>query len=220
MSLEKKVVLIAGRNSIAMASVAKMLLHEKATLVVVAKSATDLDFIKEIKTVYHSAKLVTILVDYPDYYHAVEIIDQITETFGRIDACIFYFEPPTVEVNLLETDITDWEKMVESNISTYYVAVKSVFETMKVNRKGLFVTIHERLPDHNHASKLAQLSECIQREMAGAFFEELENYGIRFYHLIVENDVDSENAGPFVRGLFEVGKADKNGLFLHIPQTN
>ena len=217
MSLKNKIVLIAGRKSIAMISVVKMLLHERATLVVVAKSATDLNFIKEIKMTNDSAKLITILVDYPDYYKAVEIVDQITESFGRIDACIFYFELPAIEVHLLDTAITDWEKMVELNISAYYVAVRSVFETMKVNRQGLFVSIHERLPGHDHRpSKLAQLSECIHKAMAGMFFEELESYGIRFYHLSVEKAVDAKNAGPFVRRLFEKEKADKSDLFMQI----
>jgi len=141
MSLQNKIVLIAGRKSKAMISVVKMLLDEKASLVVVAKSTSDLDFIMELKTANDSAKVATILVDYPDYYNAVEIVDEIAETFGRIDACIFYFESPVIETNLLETAITDWEKMVEQNISAYYVAVRSVFETMKVNGQGLFVTI-------------------------------------------------------------------------------
>jgi NAD(P)-dependent dehydrogenase (short-subunit alcohol dehydrogenase family) len=218
MSLENKIVLITGRKSIAIISIVKMLLHVKATLIVVAKSATDLDFIKEIKTTYDSAKLVTILVDYPDYYKAVEIVDQITENFGRIDACIFYFEPPAIVTHLLETDITDWEKMAEQNISAYYVAVRSVFETMKVNRQGLFVSIHERLPGYgDRPSKLAQLSECIHKEMAAMFFEELENYGIRLYHLLVEKADDAKNAGPFVRRLFENKTADKSDLFMRIP---
>ena len=169
---------------------------------------------------YDPAKLITVLVDYPDYYKAVEIVEQTTETFDRIDACIFYFEPPAVETDLLETDITDWEKMVELNISAYYVAVRSVFETMKLNRQGLFVSIHQRLPRYDHhPSKLAQLLECIHKEMAGMFFEELENYGIKFYHLIVEKAGDAENAGPFIRRLFETNTADKSELFMQIPQA-
>ncbi|WP_428327671.1 SDR family NAD(P)-dependent oxidoreductase [Mucilaginibacter sp.] len=219
MSLEKKIVLIAGRKSIAMISIVKMLLNEKATIIVVAKSASDLDFINEIKAANDEANLVTILVDYPDYYKAVEIVDEITESFGRIDACIFYFESPAIEVHLLDTDITDWEKMVELNISAYYVAVRSVFEAMKVNRQGLFVSIHERLTDcAHHSSKLAQLSKSIHKEMAGMFFDELENFGIRFYHLLVEKEDDAESAGPFVRQLFETGIPAKSDLFLHIPQ--
>ena len=220
MPLENKVVLIAGRKSVTMISVVKMLLHEKVTLIVVAKSTGDLDFIKELKTANNSAGLVTILVDYPDYYRAVEIVDEIAETFGRIDAAIFYFEPPANETQLLATGITDWEKMVELNISAYYVAVRSVFESMKVNRQGLFMTIHERLlnPDHR-TSKLAQLSEYTQKEMAGIFFEELEDYGIRFYHLLVENAAGAENAGPFIRQLFEKQTVDKSDLFMQIPQA-
>jgi len=220
MSLENKIVLMAGRKSIAMISVVKMLLHEKATLVVVAKSASDLNFIKEIKKANDSAKLVTILVDYPDYYQAVEIVNEIAETFGQIDACIFYFESPAIKTHLLETAITDWEKMVEQNISAYYVAVRSVFETMKLNRKGLFVTIHERLPGNDqYSSKLAELSECIHKEMAGMFFDELKSYGIKLYHLIEEKAGDAENAGPFIRLLFEKNTADKSDLFMQIPQA-
>ncbi len=220
MSLENKIVLIAGRKSIAVTSIVKMLLHEKATLMVVAKSATDLNFIKEIKKNYDSAKLVTILVDYPDYYKAVEIVDQITENFGRIDACIFYFEPPAIGTHLLETDITDWEKMVELNISAYYVAVRSVFESMKLSKTGLFISIHERLPEYgHHPSKLAQLSACVHKEMADMFFEELAIYGIQLYHLSVEKAGDAENAGAFVRSLFEKNTADKSDLFMHIPHA-
>ncbi len=219
MSLEKKIVLVAGRKSIAMISIVKMLLHEKATVVVVAKSSTDLDFIKQAKIVGDTANLFTMLVDYPDYYKAVEIVDQVTETFGRIDACIFYFEPPAIEPHLLDTNIIDWEKMVELNISAYYVAVRSVFEAMKVNRQGLFVSIHERFAAQDgRPSKLVQLSDCIHKEMAGMFFEELKNFGIRFYHLSVEKEVDAENAGPFVRSLFEKGTTDKYNLFMPIPK--
>jgi hypothetical protein len=91
---------------------------------------------------------------------------------------------------------------------------------MKVNRQGLFVTIHERLPNAgHHQSKLAQLSECINKEMAGIFFEELENYGIKFYHLLVENAIDAVNAGPFVQQLFENGTADKGDLFMEVPRA-
>jgi 3-oxoacyl-[acyl-carrier protein] reductase len=220
MSLEKKIVLIAGRKSVAMASIVKTLLQEHATLIVIARSAADLDYINEIKLTNDSANLVTILVDYPDHYRATEIVDEITETFGRIDACIFYFESPAIKSRLLETDITEWEKMIELNISAYYVAVRTVFETMKIKKQGLFVSIHERLPnaDH-HTSKLARLSECIHKEMAGMFFDELDNYGIRFYHLVVEKETDGENAGPFVRKLFKTDMADKSDLFMQIPQS-
>jgi len=219
MSLENKIVLIAGRKSLAMINIVKMLLDEKTTLVVIARSVSDLDFIKEIKTTNDSAKLVTILVDYPDYFSAIEIVNQIVEAFGRIDACIFYFDPPAIETHLLETDVTDWEKMIELNISGYYVAVRTVFETMKINREGFFVSIHEGLTDADHHSSLAQLSESFQKEMAGMFFTELESYGIRFYHLLVEKSDDAENAGPFVRRLFDKITADKNDLFMHIPQA-
>jgi len=50
-------------------------------------------------------------------------------------------------------------------------------------------------------------------------FDELEYYGIKFYHLIVEKAVDAQNAGPFVRRLFEKEKADKSDLFLQISKN-
>ncbi len=218
MCLKNKIVLVAGGKSIALISVVEMLLNETATVVVVAQSANVLNFIKETAIVKDPAKLITILIDYPDYYKAVEIINYITETFGRIDICVFCFKSSTLKLRLLETEITDWEKMIESNISAYYVAVKSVFETMKQSRQGLFVSIQEGLPDSDSPlSKLAQLSNYIHKEMARMFFEELRVYGITIYYLYVNEVANAENAGPFILQLCNRNINNGYHLFLQIP---
>ncbi|MEZ2334615.1 SDR family NAD(P)-dependent oxidoreductase [Mucilaginibacter sp. RCC_168] len=189
MSLKNKVAVLTGSTGAIAISIAQMLLKESAVVIVPAKSAKDLLWVKQIEAVTGSGSIVTLLADYPDFYRAEEITDDIIERFGKIDLSIACFEGSALTRPLSQIEITDWEYTIEQNITAFFVAARLSFSSMKKSRNGMFISID--FTSHTikvTEAKLARLSLYMQKEMAKMFYEEMKNTNMKYYHLYVDPD--------------------------------
>lgn len=189
MSLKNKVAVLTGSTGAIAISIAQMLLKENAIVIVPAKSAKDLLWIKQIEEVTGSGSIITLLTDYPDFYRAKEITDDIIERFGKIDLSIACFEGSALSQPLTQVEITDWEHTMEQNMTAFFVAARLSFSSMKKSRHGMFISID--FTGHTiktTGAKLARLSLCMQKEMAKMFYEEIKGTNMKYYHLYVDPD--------------------------------
>lgn len=187
MSLKNKVAVLTGSTGATAINIAQMLLKEGAIVVVPAKSARDLLWIKQIEDVAGKGTIITLLANYPDFYRAKEIADDIIERFGKIDLSIACFEGSAVARPLSQVEITDWEHTMEQNITAFFVAASLSFSSMKTSRHGMFISIDFTAQTIKGTDvKLARLSQCMQKEMAKMFCEEVKGTNIKYYHLFVD----------------------------------
>lgn len=205
-------------------SIAQMLLKENAIVIVPAKSAKDLLWIKQIEVVTGSGSIITMLADYPDFYRAEEITGDIIERFGKIDLSIACFEGATLIKPLTQVEITDWERTIEQNITAFFVAARLSFSGMEKSRHGMFISID--FTSHTiktTEAKLARLSLCMQKEMAKMFFEEIKNTNMKYHHLYVDPDkkkngaqnnyIHPDELGPLILNLYDGNTKGNDVLF-------
>jgi NADP-dependent 3-hydroxy acid dehydrogenase YdfG len=208
--LTGKVAIAAGPSAYIISSVVQTLLQEGATVIVAAKSAKEIESLKEQLIGTNTGKLVTLLTDYPDYDKVFEISESITEQFGRIDIAIICFDSiaATAGYDIIETDIIDWEKMIDNNITAYFVGARVLLGSMKQYNKGMFVSIVNTVGFENeNFFAAADLASCMQMEMAKMFFEEAAKYNIKCYHLSVMDEandkkISNDAIGKFIMQLY------------------
>jgi NAD(P)-dependent dehydrogenase (short-subunit alcohol dehydrogenase family) len=224
MSLKNKVAVLTGSTGAIAISIAQMLLKENAIVIVPAKSAKDLLWVKQIEEVSGSGSIITLLADYPDFYRAKEITDDIIERFGKIDLSIACFEGSTLTRPLSQVEITDWEHTIEQNITAFFVAARLSFSSMKKSSHGMFISID--FTSHTiktTEAKLARLSLCVQKEMAKMFYEEIKRTNMKYYHLYVDPDkkndrgqnnyIHPDELGPLILELYDGNTKGNNMLF-------
>jgi NADP-dependent 3-hydroxy acid dehydrogenase YdfG len=219
----KKVALIAGITFDTGASILSRLLHENYTVIVPVKSAHEIVWLKSVSLLAGHGTLVTLIADYADYYRAVEIFEDIHERYSEISLCVLYIEPLKINAPLTETSITNWEKMIEFNITGYFVIVRLTFGYMKKSKQGTLITISNDLnAEKGSQFKLDELSETMQKEMAEMFFQEIKDSGITYKHIFIKSNketrIDADKNFPdkfsnFIFDLYNGNSKNQSSLF-------
>ncbi len=231
--LKDKVAIVASNSKSVMVSMVRSLLFENARVIVPAKSAQEITMLKECMVDIDTQKLVTLLTDYLDYAKAFELAESVTEAFGKIDLAVVCFDTAFAGCVLTETDIIDWEKMIDRNITAFYTMARVVLANMKENKQGMFISISHALgTENNSSSSLADLSSGMQMEMTKMFCEAVKGYNIKCYHLTVahfsnpfspdssaaeKNVIVDNNIGHIVIKLFEKEAEEAADLFQKVP---
>lgn len=201
-SMNDKVAIVAGSSKFVIHSIVRNLLLANAKVIVPAKSADEISSLKECLADINTAKLVTLLTDYPDYDKAFELTASITEQFGRIDLAVICFDTPESVCGLTETEIMEWEKMIDHNITAFFIGARIVLGNMKEKKHGMFISIANAAHAVNrYGSVLADLSSGMQTEMAKVFCEEVKEFNIKCYHLM---------AAHFTKPLYTISSEGKN----------
>lgn len=208
-----------------------MLLKENAIVIVLAKSSKDLLWIKQKGPIDGNGSILTMLADYSDYYRAEEINADIINRFGKIDLSIACFEDSPVTKPLRQVDITEWDRVIEQNISAFFVAARLSFISMKKSRQSMFISLD--FTSHitrAKGAKLARLSLSMQREMASMFYEETKDTQTKYYHLQVgtnkkkndtqNNYIHPDKLGQLIVDLYEGHRKSDDSLFQWMHDTH
>jgi NADP-dependent 3-hydroxy acid dehydrogenase YdfG len=219
----KKVALVAGITFDTGGSILSRLLHDNFTVIVPVKSAHEIKWLKAISSLAGSGSLVTLIADYVDYYRAEEIFKDIHERYSEISLCVLYIEPLKINAPLTETSITNWEKMIEFNITGYFVIVRLMFGYMEKSKQGTLITISNDLnAEKGSQYKLDELSETMQKEMAEMFFQEIKDSGIDYKHVFIKSNkktgIDTDKNFPdkfsnFIFDLYNGNSENQGSLF-------
>jgi NAD(P)-dependent dehydrogenase (short-subunit alcohol dehydrogenase family) len=226
--LSGKVTVVAGSDtSIGIGIVKSFLLHNAIVIAPLSQSEA-IDELRRHLSGIPSGKLVTLLLDTIDYAKASDIAEYIKQAYGYIDLVVTAFNNNTCNRPLMETDICEWQKAIDENVTAHFITGRVALQLMKEQRDGMFVTICNAaiLSGKSYASLNRIITEN-QTELSVLFAEEVKPYNIRYYQLFVrdmiagppanEQNPTPEMTGEHIVKLYHRQVAHTGNVFQHFP---
>jgi len=188
-SMDNKITMVAGHIDDVLFGIIKSLLEQDATVVVPVRSSDDIGVLKKQVAEIESGKLITILTDFPDEDKALMITNTIVEQYGQLDMVVGVFDHPHVSHALSRVGSGDWQQAIEENLTAYFIAGKVCIAAMKKKQHGMFLAISSiAAPGKDCSNSLTNVMAVSRMEMTKQFYEEVKNSGVRFYHLLIDNN--------------------------------
>ena len=193
-----------------------------------AQSSHHLKLLQQHLAGFNTDKLVTLLIDLPDYDKALELTEMVHEEYGALDLVVVPFEYISANDNLSNISIAGWQRAVEENLAAYFIACRAGINAMKQRGEGMFVAIIDTdgLAKQTHNS-MTDMLMAGQIKMARSFFEEVKNSGVRFHHLFINNldtgtnreqtgseAITPEMIGEYILSLYKDDKQSRSSPFL------
>jgi NADP-dependent 3-hydroxy acid dehydrogenase YdfG len=204
------------------------LLQQGATVVVPAQSSDHLKLLQPHLAGFNTDKLVTLLIDLPDYDKALELTEMVHEEYGPLDLVVIPFDYLSAKDNLSNISIAGWQRAVEENLAAYFIACRAGINAMKQRGQGMFVAIINT--DGLAMQKDNSMTDMLmagQIKMARSFFEGVRNSDVKFHHLFINNldtgtnreqldgeVITPEMIGRYVVALYKDDKQSKYSPFL------
>ena len=183
--LEGKVAMVIGTINDTTSGIVRALLQQGSVVMAPVKSLHHANWLKEATDNIITGQLMTHLTDMPDFEKANDIAESIVEKFGRIDMAVNVMVTNKKETGLSETDMCDWENMLDENITPCFVMNRIIIGIMKQEHQGLYISITEKPTHTKTCSSLSKMANTVQMQLLKQFAEEAENNGIRYYHLFI-----------------------------------
>jgi NADP-dependent 3-hydroxy acid dehydrogenase YdfG len=188
-----KIILIAGGTSPDGLGIVRYFLEQDATLVVPAKSLTEINRLKGNITDIESGTLITQLTELPDYDSGFDIAETIVERFGKIDIGIAIFNGMPCKKELTELHISDWQNMMDNEVTPFFVCARLILRTMKENSEGLYISVCDSsLLKQENSCPLSKIAANAKMEMSKIFADEIKKHNVKYYHLWVDQNVERQ----------------------------
>ena len=192
-----KIVLIAGGSSSIGLSIIRYFLREGATVIAPAKSLDEITRLKVSVADIGNGTLITQVTELPDYDTGFDIAETIVEKFGRIDIGIAIFNGLPCSSQLTEVHISDWQNMVDNEVTPFFICARLILNTMKVNKGGLYISLCDSsLFKQDNFPPLLKIAANIKMEMSKIFADETKKYNVKYHHLWVKRDDEVKGATP------------------------
>jgi enoyl-[acyl-carrier-protein] reductase (NADH) len=208
---------VGGASTIGM-GIVRALLTENATVIVPSSNAGEINRLNSHAADIPTGGLITLPTDVMDYDKASDIAGTIRQRFGKLDLVVTVLNNGQSDTSLTEMEITDWQKMMDENISLYFIAGRICLHLMKEQDSGVFINVCDAdLFLHKPNSPLARIATESQVKLSLIFSEEIAPFNISFYHLFV-NSVDAsapEMVGHHIVKLYLGKVEDPEKLFQH-----
>lgn len=226
--LKDKVAIIGIGTSKVSYGIITNLLLQGATVVVPAQSSHHLKLLQQHLAGFNTDKLVTLLIDLPDYDKALELTEMVHEEYGPLDLVVVPFDYLAANDNLSNISITGWQRAVEENLATYFIACRAGINAMKQRGEGMFVAIVDKDGLANQTNNsMTDMLMAGQIKMARSFFEEVKNSDVKFHHLFINNldtginraqaaveVITPEMIGQYIVTLYKEDKQSRHSPFL------
>ena len=190
--LEGKVAMVIGTINGTTSGIVSALLQQGAVVMAPVKSLQHANWLKEATSHITTGRLMTHITDMPDFEKASDIAESIVEKFGRIDMAVNVMVANKKDTGLSETDMCDWENMLDESITPCFVMNRIIIGIMKQEHQGLYISITEKPVHTKTCSSLSKMANTVQMQLLQQFAEEAENNGIRYYHLFVAESGQQE----------------------------
>lgn len=184
--------MVMGAMNGTTSGIVSALLQQGALVMAPVKSLQHSNWLKETTGHITTGKLMTHITDIPDFEKANDIAENIVEKFGRIDIAVNAMATNKKDTGLSETDMCDWENMLEENITPCFVMNRIIISIMKQEHQGVYISVSEKMAACKKGSSLSKMANTVQMQILHQFAEEAENNGIRYYHLLVHDDSQKE----------------------------
>lgn len=193
--LNNKVAIVGIGTSEVCYGIISTLLEQGAIVVVPAQSSHHLKLLRQHLQDIKTEKLVTLLVDLPDYDRAIKLTEAVHEEYGPVEIVVFPYERLSGTETLSSISIAGWQRAVEENLAAYFISCRAGINAMKKRGEGLFVAIVDTdVLANDTANSMTEMLMAGQIRMARSFFEDVKNTGVKFHHLFV-NNLDTRTGG-------------------------
>jgi NADP-dependent 3-hydroxy acid dehydrogenase YdfG len=186
-SLQGKVAIVLGMQNEAVGNIVSSLLQQGCTVMAPAKSLQQLNWLKGLAEGTTAGRLLTQLTDMPDYEKAQDVAEAIIERYGRIDIAITAMIANKVTTGLSETNMDQWESMLDESITPCVVFNRILISMMKKEHQGVYINVNEKMGASHQCSSLSKIAASVQMQLSQQFAEEASNNGIRYYQLFVDS---------------------------------
>ena len=215
--LSGKITVVVGGGSAMGLGIVRTLLMENATVIVPSSNAHEIDRLIANTRDLASGGLITLPTDMIDYAKAADISENIRQRFRKIDMVVAVFDNDCSSVPLIETDIRDWQKIMDDCISAHFIAGRLALHLMKEQGSGTFITVcdADTILDRPN-SPLARIATKSQVELSLIFSEEIADCNINYYHLTPGPGlITPEMIGDHIIKLYQGKVPDPQKLFQH-----
>lgn len=176
LSLHNKTILITGASSGIGAACAELFAHAGARLILCARRADRLDVLTEQLTTRFKTNIISYALDITQYDAVTRTIGSLPPDWQAIDILLNNAGLAVGLDPLAEGSITDWERMIDTNIKGLLYVTKTVLPNMIKRNQGHIINIgsiagHEVYPKGNvycatkHAVKA--LSQGLKMDLLG-----------------------------------------------------
>src|SRR5882762_1638995 len=139
--LTGKITIVIGGASAIGTGIVRALLRENATVIVASSDTGEISNLKSNTADIATGGLITLPTDVADYDKAFDIARAIQQRFGKIDLVVTAFDNSRCNVPLTEMEFTDWQKMMDGNISLYFMTGRISLHLMKEQDSGVFIHV-------------------------------------------------------------------------------
>lgn len=197
--------MVLGAEAVVRFGIVKSLLAQDATVIFPARSLHEIESLNYQMEVGSNGRLITFLTDFTDYEKADAIADAIAEKYGQLDIVVAAFDCGKSESTLSELSHEDWLRMIEENISAYFLAGHMSINIMKRYNKGMFVGITDTDNLVGCAGNaVPSVAASLQIAIARQFYTEIKDSGLKLYHLFVNNVGSLWQAQGNIAGSFAI----------------
>ena len=230
-----KIVLVAGCTTSIGLPIVHFFLEAGATVIAPARSLDEITKLKASVVNINSGTLITQVTELPDYDTGFDIAETIVEKFGRIDIGIAIFNGLPCNTQLTEVHISDWQNMLDNELTPFFVCARLILNTMKVSKGGLYISLCDSsLFKQDDFPPLSKIAANIKMDLSKIFADETKKYNVKYYHLwVTPNDrlkdavegcpgdsvISAEMIGNHIVKLY-LNKTDKPGeIFQLFPEN-
>ncbi|MCC7430067.1 SDR family NAD(P)-dependent oxidoreductase [bacterium] len=180
--LENKIALVCGGAGGVGEGIVKVLLSEGAKIVVPSRSEEKLQNLVKSVGELGKGNLFTICAEVGKVCGAEKVRDFILKEFGKIDLVVASLGGWWQGTEIFNAKMEDFNSVIENNLASHFVAVRTFFPVLLENGSGTYVMINGGSSEHVfNGSSLISLAASAQLMIAKAVASENKNQNVKIY---------------------------------------
>lgn len=187
--LNGKITLVAGGAGYVGEGIVRALLQEGATVVVPARGLEKLEELRGLLGELASDRFIAMMGDFGQLESAENLRDEIINKFGRLDAVVASLGGNwTGNVPLTQVSMEDWQKYLQSNLTTHFVAVRTFLPVLAPNKGSSYTFVgggaaEIAIPNYS----LIGIPAAGQLMMSKVVMEEMKGSGVRINEVVIHS---------------------------------
>lgn len=187
--LDGKIILVAGGAGYVGEGIVRALLKEGATVVVPARGMEKLDELRGLLGELAGDRFFPMIGDFGQLESAENLRDEIINKFGRLDAVVASLGGNwTGNIPLAQVSIEDWQKYLQSNLTTHFVAARTFLPVLAQNKGSSYTFVgggaaEIAIPNYS----LIAIPAAGQLMMAKVLMEEMKGSSVRINEVVIHS---------------------------------
>ncbi len=187
--LNGKITLVAGGAGYVGEGIVRALLKQGATVVVPARHTEKLEELRGLLGELASDRFIPMIGDFGQLESVETLRDEIISKFGRIDAVVASLGGNwTGNVPLTQVSMADWQKYLQSNLTTHFVAARTFLPVLAPSKGSSYTLVgggaaEIAIPTYS----LIAIPAAGQLMMAKVLMEEMKGSGVRINEVVIHS---------------------------------